>query len=392
MTVNEQSIPLWRDDRFWKIALQILAVLAAIAIFTLLGYNLNVNMQRVGIEFGFDFLQSQASFAIGEDLTNYDPSDPVAGSYARVMFAGLINTLRVVVVGLILTTIVGITAGVASFSDNWLLRKISQVYVEIARNIPILVQLLFWYLAVFSNLPRPEDRLSFLGMFYASKRGLYFPWPGEVGRFSICAAVLIVGAIAAFFVWRSRVKAIVIKGESGQNQSMILWAITAISVLILLFGLGWQFPQEPTEIGEIEGGLRLTLEISALLVGLIIYTGAFISEIVRAGIQSVARGQWEASKALGLKSNLTMRLVVFPQALRVIIPPLNSQYQNLAKNSSLALAIAYPDIYSVSNTTFNQTGRPIEVMILIMTTYLLMNMVISLSMNQLNRSVQLRER
>ncbi|MGK7927833.1 MAG: amino acid ABC transporter permease [Spirulina sp.] len=392
MSANERSIPLWRDDRFWKIALQILAVLAAIAIFTLLGYNLNVNMQRAGIKFGFDFLQSQASFAIGESLINYDPSDPVAGSYARVMLAGLVNTLRVVVLGIILTTILGIAAGVASFSDNWLLRKISQVYVEIARNIPILVQLLFWYLAVFSKLPRPGDRFSFFGIFYASKRGLYMPWPGEAGRFGICAAVLVVGAIAAIFVWRSRTKAIVEGGESGQNQAIVLWVMAIVAFLILLFGLGWEFPHEPEEVGQIEGGLRLTLELSALLVGLVIYTGAFISEIVRAGIQSVAKGQWEASRALGLRSNLTMRLVVFPQALRVIIPPLNSQYQNLAKNSSLALAIAYPDIYSVSNTTFNQTGRPIEVMLLIMVTYLLMNMVISFSMNQLNRSVQLKER
>lgn len=393
MSANEQSIPLWRDDRFWKIALQILAVLVAIAVFSLLGHNLNVNMAREGKELGFDFLGSQASFAIGSDnLTGYDPSDPVKGSYFQVMLAGFVNTVRVVVLGIILTTILGIVAGAASFSENWLLRKIGQVYVEIARNIPVLVQLLFWYLAVFAKFPRADDRLSFFNLIYASKRGIYIPWPGEAGRFWSCAAILIVGAIAAFLIWQWRTKLMVEGGQSGQPQAIALWAIAAISGLILLFGLGWQFPTEPEEVGQIEGGLRLTLEFSALLVGLVVYTAAFVSEIVRAGIQSVAKGQWEAARALGLHSDLTMRLVVFPQALRVMIPSLNSQYQNLSKNSSLALAIAYPDIYSVSNTTFNQTGRPIEVMILVALTYLVMNAVITVGMNQLNRTVQLRER
>ncbi|TAF10522.1 MAG: ABC transporter permease subunit [Nostocales cyanobacterium] len=302
--------PLWRDYRFWQIAAQCIAVILAIAIVTILGINLNRNLQQLGIKFGFDFIQQQASFDIGETPINYNPTD----SYIRALWVGLINSLRVAVAGIFLTTIVGITAGIARLSENWLVRKISLVYVEIFRNTPLLLQLLFWYFAVFLGFPKAENKASLWGLVFFSQNG------------------------------------------------------------IELFGF------------------NLSPEFSTLLLGLTFYTGAFIAEIVRGGIKSVAKGQWEAGLSLGLKPTLLMRLVIFPQALRVIIPPLTSQYLNLAKNSSLAIAIGYPDIYFVASTTFNQTGKAVEVMLLIMLTYLTFSLIISLMMNLLNRTVQIKER
>ena len=302
--------PFWRDTRFWKIATQVIAVILAIIIVSILFVNVSRNLQRLGIQFGFDFLQQGASFDIGETPIAYQPTD----NYSRALWVGLINTLRIAIAGIILTTIVGIAAGIARLSDNWLVRNIALVYVEIIRNTPLLLQLLFWYSAVFLSFPNISNRFSLLGLIYLSQDGL-----------------------------------------------------------------------------EIIG-FKFSSELAALLIGLVFYTGSFIAEIVRAGIQSVSKGQWEAARSLGLKPGLTMRLVIFPQALRVIIPPLTSQYLNLTKNSSLAIAIGYPDIYFVASTTFNQTGKAVEVMLLIMLTYLTFSLTISLFMNLLNRTVQIKER
>lgn len=302
--------PLWRDHRFWRIGAQVIAVFLALAIATLLWSNLQRNLQQLGIQLGFDFLRQQASFDIGETLIAYKPSD----TYSRALWVGLINSLRVAVLGIVLTTIVGVSVGIARLSDNWLVRHLAAIYVEVLRNTPLLLQLLFWYFAVFLSFPKVENKISLWGLIKISQNGIEFPW------------------------------------------------------------------------------FTLSPEFSTLLAGLTFYTGAFIAEIVRGGIQSVPKGQWEAARSLGLKPGLVMRLVIFPQALRVIIPPLTSQYLNLTKNSSLAIAIGYPDIYFVASTTFNQTGRAPEVMLLIMLTYLTLSLTISLSMNLFNRTVQIRER
>jgi general L-amino acid transport system permease protein len=384
---NTQSTPIWRDDRFWKVALQVLTVVAVLGVLALLLGNLNRNMQQKGIQFGFNFLRNPANFGIGESLLTYSPSEP----YFKALFVGLVNTLRVMLAGIVLTTIVGIAAGIASFSDNWLVRQISWVYVEVVRNTPLLLQLFFWYFAVFFGLPVPEAPIEWLDAIYLSKAGIYLPWPPNTAGSWMWLVVLIVGAIAAVVLWQWRIKLMVDRGESGNPQLYTLIGMGAIALGILVFGWGWQVPRAIAP-GQVEGGLRLSLEFSALLAGLVFYTGAFVAEIVRAGIQSVSRGQWDAARSLGLHPGLVMRLVVFPQALRVMIPSLNSQYQNLAKNSSLGFAIAYPEIYSVSNTTYNQTGKPIEVFVLIMVAYLIINTTISLVMNQLNRAVQLKER
>ncbi len=308
--MTNDKLPIWRDNRFWRITLQLVAVFLAAVVVVILWGNLNRNLRQLGIQFGFDFLKQQASFDIGETLITYKPTD----TYSNALWVGLINSLRVAIAGIFLTTIVGVSAGIARLSDNWLVRNISMVYVEVFRNTPLLLQLLFWYFAVFLSFPKTENKISFWGFIGVSQNGLEFPW------------------------------------------------------------------------------FTLSPEFSALLLGLTFYTGAFIAEIVRGGIQSVAKGQWEAARSLGLKPGLVMRLVIFPQALRVIIPPLTSQYLNLTKNTSLAIAIGYPDIYFVASTTFNQTGKAVEVILLIMLTYLILSLTISVAMNLFNRTVQIKER
>ncbi|MDV3352792.1 ABC transporter permease subunit [Leptolyngbyaceae cyanobacterium CCMR0082] len=468
---------LFRDERFWKIAFQALIVLFVVNLLWHFSATLNDNMLGRGIQFGFGFLKNSAGFGIGESLLDYKAQD----TYTKVIQVGIINSLRVMIVGVILATTVGITAGVASFSDNWLLYKISRAYVGLVRNVPLLLQLFFWYLAVFFSFPAPRSPFIFpnanASWLVLSKKGIYLPGPsftpatwtslillavsllligvlmrsigviragryqGGIGPllnygFSILLIPILVlaeffllfnwnagkgvyfkGALPALFsssqgLWvivllvmivplvllnRWRTQLIVEQGQSGKPQLIAIAGLLLLGVLIILFALGWEAPvagvrDDGTFSGGVTGGLRLSLEYSAIVTGLTFYTGAFIAEIVRAGIQSVSQGQWEAARSLGLSSGLAMRMVVFPQALRVIIPPLNSEFANLAKNSSLALAIGYPDLYSVANTTFNQTGRPVEVFLLMMATYLIINLLISVNMNQLNSAVQFKER
>ncbi|HEY9889591.1 MAG TPA: ABC transporter permease subunit [Candidatus Obscuribacterales bacterium] len=377
---------LLRDERFWKIAFQLITLAIVASILGYLILNLNTNLARQGVKFGFGFLSSPAGFSIGESAVKYQPNDP----YAKALLVGFVNTLSLVFVGVILATIAGVTAGVASFSQNWLVHKISRAYVGLTRNVPLLLQLFFWYFAVYGILPTPDAQLNLGNLVIASKRGVYLPWPAATGWLA-WLAVLAALVVAAFFVWQWRVRLMVEQGEAGQTQLVILGAIALVGLLILVLALGWEAPA-PQEGGGATGGLRLSREYAAALTALVFYTGAFIAEIVRAGIQSVSRGQWEAARSLGFSSGLVMRLVVFPQALRVIIPPLNSEFMNLAKNSSLAFAIAYPELYSIASTTFNQTGRPIEVFILLMATYLIINLIITLGMNGLNNAVQFKER
>ena len=377
---------LLRDDRFWKIAFQVITFVVVASILGYFLFNLNANLTRQGTQFGFGFLANPAGFSIGESVLEYRPNDP----YRKALLVGLVNTITLVIVGIILATTAGIAAGTTSFSQNWLVHKISRAYVGLTRNIPLLLQLFFWYFAVYGILPRPQNQLNLANLIIGSKRGIYIPWPAS-SAFLAWLAVVFALAIAAFFVWQWRTKLIVETGESGQTQLMILGAMALAGLLIVVFAFGWEAPQAQ-EGGGAVGGIRLSREYAASLTALVFYTGAFIAEIVRAGIQSVSKGQWEAARSLGLSSGLAMRMVVFPQALRVIIPPLNSEFMNLAKNSSLAFAVAYPELYSVANTTFNQTGRPIEVFLVLMATYLIINLFISLGMNQLNQSVQFKER
>ncbi len=389
---NSKGLPkLLRDARFWRIAGQAIAVVLVAILVIIILDNLTYNLRQLGIRLGFDFLRSQASFDIGETLIAYNP----ANSYGRAIFVGLVNSLRVIVVGLILATILGLLAGIARLSDNWLLRQIALVYVEIFRNTPLLLQLFFWYFAVFIKLPNIENRITLPGPTYLTSRGLFLPWWRASAGAGIWLSLLALGLVAAIALWRWRTQIMV---EQGRPGNQVLWALgplvtAAIFALILTRTVPFSLTL-PQVVGnaQIQGGLQLSPEFGTILVGLVFYTGSFIAEIVRAGIQSVPKGQWEAARALGLKPGRVMRMVVLPQALRVIIPPLTSQYLNLAKNSSLAIAIGFPDVYFVASTTFNQTGRAVEVMLLIMLTYLTISLTISLLMNWYNRTVQLKER
>lgn len=383
--ISEEKIPLWRDERIVKIAIQVIIVAIIVAVFAILATNFAINYQRLNIPFGFEFLDRSASFGIGDTAIPYSPTDP----YRRALLVGLLNSLRVMILGIILATVVGVVSGVARLSDNWLVQQISSIYVQIFRNTPLLLQLFFWYFAVFLNLPAIGNPISVPG-FYLTQRGVDLLWPLYTLRTGLALLLLVASAIALVVIWRRRMKLMEQTGTSPQSLNIAQYIALAVLVICLIFGLQWEIPV--LEGTSLTGGLNLSPEFAALLTGLVLYTAAFIAEVVRAGIQSVSKGQWEAARALGLQSNRVMQLVIFPQALRVMIPPLTSEYLNLAKNSSLAIAIGYNDIFSVSNTTANQTGRSVEMILIVMSSYLIINLIIALLMNLFNQSVQLKER
>lgn len=376
-----------RDERFWKIAFQVITLLVVLLLLSFFLGNLNRNLIQQGRAFGFSFLRNPAGFSIGESLIQYRPNDP----YWRALMVGLGNTLTLVIGGIVLTTLLGVVAGVASFSKNWLLQKLSRLYVGLVQNIPLLLQLFFWYFAIFGALPRPEAQIGVLGLAFLNNRGVYIPWASSALLAVLGIAATVGAAIAALYLWRWRTKIRIETGVGGQAQSIALAVVALAWLAIITLGMDWTVP-EGVEGGGVTGGLRLSREYVASLTALVFYTSAFVAEIVRAGIQSVSKGQWEAARTLGLNAGMVMRLVVFPQALRVIIPPMNSQYMNLTKNSSLAFAIAFPEIYSIATTTYNQTGRPVEVFVVMMATYLTLCLLITVVMNQFNRSVQFKER
>lgn len=381
---QSEKVPLWRDSRIIKIVGQGLVLVVVIAAIAFFASNLVNNFRRLNLTFGFDFLDRAASFGIANPPIAYRPTDP----YIRALLVGLLNSLRVMFFGIIFASILGISVGIGRLSDNWLVRKLAGIYVEVLRNTPLLLQLFFWYFAVFLQLPK-IDRPLVVGNIFLTNRGLDIPWfaPELVSWLSIIA---IVGCILLSIAsWIKRNRTI----EQGQNPRLWVWllGISAIAIILLfLFGINWDVPQ--LQNNSIRGGLNLSPEFATLLIGLSIYTSAFIAEVVRAGIQSVSKGQWEAARALGLNPSAMMQLVIFPQALRVMIPPLTSEFLNLAKNSSLAIAIGYSDIYAIGNTISNQTGKSLEVLLIIMLTYLTINLIISLIMNRFNQAAQLKER
>ncbi|MGD1908588.1 MAG: amino acid ABC transporter permease [Leptolyngbyaceae cyanobacterium] len=378
---------LLRDERFWKIAFQVITVLVVVLLFAFFIGNLNRNLTQQGNAFGFSFLVNPAGFSIGESAVQYQPQDP----YWKALLVGLSNTVTLVIAGILFTTLLGVAAGIASFSQNWLLYKLSRVYVGLVRNIPLLLQLFFWYFAIYGALPRPEDQIELLNLFYLNNRGVYVPWPSTAALALTGLASIAIGIALGLFLWNWRTKIRVETATGGDAQLYAVGGLAVIVLLIVCFGLNWQAPQG-VEGGGVTGGLRLSREYVAALSALVFYTSAFVAEIVRAGIQSVSKGQWEAARSLGIPAGTAMQLVVFPQAMRVIIPPMNSEYMNLTKNSSLAFAVAFPEMYSIATTTYNQTGRPVEVFVVLMATYLAMCLLITVLMNQLNRAVQFKER
>jgi general L-amino acid transport system permease protein len=387
-TAPHGGIPLWRDLRMLRIAAQVLVVAAVAALVAFMTTNMLAAMNERGLGFGFSFLGRQAGFEISESPIPYRPSD----TYLTAFVVGLLNTLFVSVVGIVLATILGVVVGVARLSKNWLVRQLASAYVEVIRNTPLLVQLFIIYFAVFLQLPPVLETLAVGDWLFLNQRGVFLPSPQATGGLLPWLAFVVVGlalAIGARVLHRRREDA----GLPTRRIGML-----GILGLVALVGIGWvvtapyAFESPVRDRFNFQGGMALSPEFTALLVGLVVYTAAFIGEVVRGGIQAVRRGQLEAARALGLSEGQVLRLVVFPQALRIIVPPLTSQYLNLAKNSSLAIAIGYPDLFKVGQTMANQTGQPVPVIILVMGTYLAISLVTSLFMNLYNRRVQVLER
>ena len=388
MEQMEKKIPFWRNDRVRRIGLQGLVILLVAGVLFLLGNNLVSNLQQKGLSFGFDFLKSTASFDIGDRIIEYSRSDP----YIKAVWVGLLNSLRIMSIGIVLATILGITVGIGKLSDNWLVRQIATVYVEIIRNTPLLLQLFFWYYTVFLQLPRIDNPIVILGNIYLSNKGMNIPLPAGTTQTWLSLGFIALSVILAIIIWGRINEAIERQLPRAKILQILLVGIAIANILAVVWGLDWRVPQFLQEENLIEGGANLSTEYATLLIGLVVYTAAFIAEVVRAGIQSVNIGQREAANALGLSPSLTMRLVIFPQALRLMIPPLTSEYLNLAKNSSLAIAIGYYDVYAVSFTISNQTGRSVEMLLVVMGTYLIISLTISLIMNSLNQRFKLKER
>ncbi|MEW5420865.1 amino acid ABC transporter permease [Amorphus sp. 3PC139-8] len=352
--------------------------------------NAIANLQRQHIASGFGFLDETAGFEISQTLISYSPTS----TYGRAFVVGLLNTLLVAFVGIVLATIVGFLIGVMRLSRNWLIRQIATAYVEVIRNIPLLLQLFFWYFAVLKQLPGPRQSIS-LG-FGASLniRGLYLPAPVMGPGSDVVVAALVVGILGAVFLARWAKRRQMATGERFPVFPVGIALVVGLPLIADLLTGGSIGIDTPELKGfNFTGGIEITPEFVALLLGLSLYTAAFIAEIVRAGIMAVSRGQTEASYALGLKPGMTLWLVVIPQAMRVIIPPLTSQYLNLTKNSSLAVAIGYPDLVSVfAGTVLNQTGQAVEVISLTMLVYLVISLATSAFMNWFNAHVALVER
>jgi len=378
----------WRGRAFRGLIYQVVALTVIGMVIWFLAHNTMENMRVRGIQSGFDFLSQPAGFDIGEGLIPFNSSQ----NYWTAFLVGLLNTLRVAIIGIILTTILGTLIGVGRFSRNALVRGLCISYVELFRNIPILLQLLTWYLLLTQVLP-PADDAWVIGHLFLSKGGLNFPVP-IWGTGHLWALAGLVAGLCAGWIYR---RWAFHRFESTGVVRSMFW----LPVLITLLGgaAGWLLGGSPGDFnmpfkGEfaIEQGGALTPEFIAVLLGLTLYTAAFVAEVVRAGIQSVSQGQGEAASALGLSRGHVMRLVMLPQALRVIIPPMTNQYLNLTKNSSLAVAIGYPDVVSIANTALNQTGRAVECIAIVMAVYLTTSLITSAFMNWYNARAAIKER
>ncbi len=388
---EQPTIPFWRDERYLNIFAQILAFVLVFGALYILWSNMNRSLEAIGLPLSLKFLKLTASFDIGESLIKYTRED----TYLRAYLVGILNTIQVSVLGIIFATILGIIIGVSRLSTNWILNRLATGYIELFRNIPLLVFLIFWYQGIFLKFPDVRNAIA-IGHIYLSKRGVAFPWgiPTETFRayLYILAVGLVIAIIVGIILYRQGQK-------TGRMPMFTLWALlTWIGIGILGWfilpqaPLSWTLPQLPEKGFNITGGKVFSPEFMGLLSGLVLYTAAFIGEVVRAGIQAVSKGQVEAARALGLTGFEALRLVVFPQALRVIIPPLTSQYLNLTKNSSLAIAIGYPDIVHVYGTIINQSGRAVEMTAIMMATYLTFSLLTSAFMNWYNKRIQLVER
>jgi general L-amino acid transport system permease protein len=377
------------NEQFRSIVYQVVLILAVVGVAVFLIHNTLTNLAVRGIATGFGYLDGRSGFPLSETLIDYVATD----TYGRALIAGILNTVKVAVVGIALASLVGVVVGISRLSSNWLVSRLATVYVETVRNIPLLLQLFVWYGLVAAVFPSPRDAFNPIGSVFFSNRGIKVPVMADHFIWSWVVLAFVIGCVGVWFIGRWADKK---QADTGLRPAVLLPNLAA---LIGLPALVWLVGGAPVAVNAPElrgfnfvGGITLTPEYAALVIGLVSYTGAFIAEIVRSGIQAVSYGQSEAAKALGLSSNHTLRLVILPQALRVIIPPVTSQFLNLTKNSSLAVAIGYPDLVSVTNTSLNQTGQAIEAIAIMMTVYLVLSLATSAFMNWYNTRIALVER
>ena len=379
---------------FKKILPQLLTLVVVILVFGFFSYNAQVNMENRGITFGYGFLSQESSFDVQFSLIEYDGSH----SYFRAYLVGLLNTILVSVIGIVFATIIGVVVGIARLSNNYLIERTAAIYVEFFRNIPLLLQIFFWYFAALRALPLPEKAEPMFGVFFLTIKGFFIPafiWNNlDIFIYSVIAAI-----IAIFFV-RAYAKK---KQENQGTQTPVLLISIGLLIILPLLSFLLGGVDASIEIPVIEqlsktsftfkGGLKLPPELISLALALSLYTATFIAECVRAGVQGVSKGQKEAAASIGLTPNQVLKLVVMPQALRIIIPPTTNQYLNLTKNSSLAAAIAYPDLVLVfAGTALMQTGRAIEIVSITMLTYLTLSITISIFMNWYNKKIAIKEK
>ena len=379
----------WRSKAFRGVVYQVIAVSVIALVAWYLTSNTLTNLRIRGIQSGFDFLSQPAGFGIGETVIEFDSSNP----YWKAFLVGLTNTLRVALIGILIATLLGTAIGIGRLSRNFLLRALCTAYVELFRNIPVLLQLLMWYLLLNELLPPVSEALNPAPGMFLSKGGFAFPVPVWAAGFEFIVAGAFAGVALA---WLYRLWALAQFALTGRARA-VYWP--ALAIIVVCVAAGWLAAGTPTALDmpektefNVTGGGAVTPEFLALTLGLAIYTAAFIAEIVRSGIQAVPWGQIEAASSLGLTRNRQLKLVLLPQALRVIIPPLTNQYLNLTKNSSLAVAVGYPDLVSISNTTLNQTGRAVECITIIMAVYLTLSLSMAALMNWYNARAAIKER
>jgi general L-amino acid transport system permease protein len=379
----------YNDERFRAVIYQLVTALLVAALGYYLISNVQENMAKQSIASGFGFVDKEAAFEIGESLIDYSAAD----TYGRALLVGVINTLKVSAIGMVLTTILGAFIGVCMLSSNWLVSRLGFMYVELFQNIPVLLQLFFFYALFYEAFPGPRQALNPIPGLFITNRGIDFGVPAAdpvwgMVIWVLVGAVLLSYGLKRWATWRQR---------TTGRQFPVFWVSTAMLLFLPL--VVWLAGGAPTEMDvpvlsgfNFKGGLNISPEFSTLLIGLVLYTASFIAQIVRAGIQSINRGQTEAAMSIGLKPGLVLQLVIFPQALRVIVPPLTSQLLNLTKNSSLAVAIGYPDFVQVAGTTINQTGQAVEGVALMMMVYLSFSLTTSAFMNWYNRRIKIVER
>jgi general L-amino acid transport system permease protein len=386
-TDRPSGVPWYNDEKTRGVLYQVALLAVVLFVGWWLVTNTLANLERRQISTGFSFLWREAGFAIAEQRIRFEPTD----SYARALAVGLLNTLEVSGIGIVLATLLGTVVGVARLSSNWLVARFATAYVEIVRNIPLLLQLFFWYAFITQSLPSVREALHPVPGVYLSNRGLAVPVPEFNQGQAVALIGAVIGVIASILVARWARKRQDATGQPFPTILATLGLIVAFSFIGWLAGGAQSALSIPHKQGfGFNGGAELSPEFAALLIGLTVYTAAFIAEIVRGGVLAVAYGQTEAAMALGLRSSQVMRLILLPQALRVIVPPMTSQYLNLFKNSTLAIAIGFRDFVSVDDTVMNQTGQAIECVALIMAVYLTVSLLISGFMNWYNNKVALR--